>query len=76
MRGLASHCVWTNRSKESLTLNVKHPEAQSVLMRLVVERADVLVQNEAGLVSITGTPETPSKAGLSMVQRWATGLKR
>ena len=57
-------------------LNVKHPEAQSVLMRLVVERADVLVQNEAGLVSITGTPETPSKAGLSMVQRWATSLQR
>ena len=27
VRGLASHFVWTNRSKESLTLDVKHPEA-------------------------------------------------
>jgi itaconate CoA-transferase len=26
VRGLASHFVWTNRSKESLTLDVKHPE--------------------------------------------------
>ena len=25
VRGLASHFVWTNRSKESLTLDVKHP---------------------------------------------------
>ena len=28
VRGLASHFVWTNRSKESLTLDVKHPEAR------------------------------------------------
>ena len=27
VRGLASHFVWTNRSKESLTLDVKHPAA-------------------------------------------------
>ena len=27
VNGLASHFVWTNRSKESLTLDVKHPEA-------------------------------------------------
>ncbi len=115
VRGLASHFVWTNRSKESLTLDVKHEQAQRILMRLVLEQADVLVQNlapgaaarlglsyaalstakpglivcdisgygadgpyrdkkaydlliqsEAGLVSVTGTPETPSKAGLSM----------
>src|SRR3954452_17627562 len=26
VRGLSSHFVWTNRSKESLTLDVKHPE--------------------------------------------------
>ena len=26
VRGLASHFVWTNRSKESLTLDVKHPQ--------------------------------------------------
>ena len=114
VRGLASHFVWTNRSKESLTLDLKRPEALDVLRRLV-SRADVflhnlapgamgrlgfgaatlreehprlvvceisgygtsgpyrdkkaydlLVQSEAGLVSITGTPETPSKVGISI----------
>jgi itaconate CoA-transferase len=44
--GQASHFVWTNRSKESLTLDLKHPEAEKVLARLI-ERADVLVQNLA-----------------------------
>ncbi|MEO7399680.1 MAG: CaiB/BaiF CoA-transferase family protein [Polaromonas sp.] len=115
VRGLASHFVWTNRSKESLTLDVKHEEAQKILMRLILEEADVVVQNlapgaaarlglsyealsllkpgiivcdisgygsdgpyrdkkaydlliqsEAGFVSVTGTPETPSKAGPSI----------
>jgi itaconate CoA-transferase len=115
VRGLASHFVWTNRSKESLTLDVKHEEAQKVLMRLIVEQADVVVQNlapgaaarlglsyeslskikpgiivcdisgygsdgpyrdkkaydlliqsESGFVSVTGTPETPSKGGPSI----------
>ncbi len=119
VRGLASHFVWTNRSKESLTLDVKHEEAQKILMRLIVEEADVVVQNlapgaaarlgvsyealskikpgiivcdisgygddlqnpgpyrdkkaydlliqsEAGFVSVTGTPELPSKAGNSI----------
>src|SRR5678809_335110 len=42
--GLASHFVWTNRSKESLTLDLKHPRAAEVLGKLVA-RADVLVQN-------------------------------
>jgi itaconate CoA-transferase len=114
VRGLASHFVWLNRSKESLTLDLKRPEARMVLARLL-ERADVFVQNlapgavdrlglttgelrarhprlivcslsgygssgpyaskkaydllvqsEVGLVSITGTPETPSKVGLSI----------
>jgi crotonobetainyl-CoA:carnitine CoA-transferase CaiB-like acyl-CoA transferase len=46
-RGLASHFVWTNRSKESLTLDVKHPKAQELLKKLIVEQADVLVQNLA-----------------------------
>ena len=113
-RGLASHFVWTNRSKESLTLDLKQPSAQQVLGELVA-RADVLVQNlapgaaarmglsfealhakhprlivcdisgygadgpyrdkkaydlliqsEAAFLSITGTPEEPSKAGNSM----------
>ncbi|MFO1415394.1 MAG: CaiB/BaiF CoA-transferase family protein [Burkholderiales bacterium] len=47
VRGLASHFVWTNRSKESLTLDIKHPEAQAILMRLIRESADVVVQNLA-----------------------------
>src|SRR5947209_15907255 len=47
VRGLASHFVWSNRGKESLTLDLKHPEAQQLLKRLVRERADVLVQNLA-----------------------------
>src|SRR5262252_8757583 len=46
VRGLASHFVWLNRSKESLTLDLKRPEAQSVLTRLL-GRADVFVQNLA-----------------------------
>ena len=115
VHGLASHFVWTNRSKESLTLDVKHPEAQTVLKRLIREQADVVVQNlapgaaarlglsyealsaekpeiivcdisgygdngpyrdkkaydlliqgEAGFLSVTGTEETPSKAGPSI----------
>ena len=115
VRGLASHFVWTNRSKESLTLDVKHPEAAAILQRLVLDKADVLVQNlapgaaarlglgyealaekkpsiivcdisgygsfgpyrdkkaydlliqsEAGFVSVTGTPDEPCKAGPSI----------
>ena len=46
VKGLASHFVWTNRSKESLTLDLKHAEATPILARLL-ERADVLVQNLA-----------------------------
>ena len=115
VRGLASHFVWTNRSKESLTLDVKHPEAQAILKRLILEHADVVVQNlapgaaarlglsyealsaakpalivcdisgygedgpyrdkkaydlmiqsEAGFLSVTGTEDEPAKAGLSV----------
>ena len=46
VRGLSSHFVWTNRSKESLTLDLKHPEALDALKALIA-RADVLVQNLA-----------------------------
>lgn len=46
VRGMASHFVWTNRSKESLALDLKHPEAQKVLHELLA-KADVLVQNLA-----------------------------
>jgi len=114
VKGLSSHFVWTNRSKESLTLDLKHPAAQEMLARLL-ERADVLVQNvapgaaarlglsyealhpkhpglivcdisgygddgpyrdrkaydlliqsEAGFLSVTGTPDQPAKAGCSI----------
>jgi itaconate CoA-transferase len=46
VNGLASHFVWLNRSKESLTLNLKHPRAREILERLLSE-ADVFVQNLA-----------------------------
>jgi len=114
VRGLSSHFVWLNRSKESLTLDLKRVEAIEVLRRLL-EKADVFVQNlapgaterlglitkelrkkyprliicdlsgygssgpyrnkkaydmliqaEAGLISITGTEETPCKVGISV----------
>ena len=42
--GLASYFVWLNRSKESLTLDLKHPEAKTILARLLTT-SDVLVQN-------------------------------
>jgi itaconate CoA-transferase len=56
VRGLASHFVWTNRSKESLTLDVKHPEAARILGKLL-KGADVLVQNLA--------PGAAARLGLS-----------
>ncbi|KDP83266.1 CaiB/BaiF CoA transferase family protein [Cupriavidus basilensis] len=46
VRGLSSHFVWTNRSKESVTMDVKHAQAAPVLEALLA-RADVLVQNLA-----------------------------
>ncbi|AEG92756.1 CaiB/BaiF CoA transferase family protein [Ramlibacter tataouinensis] len=113
-KGLASHFVWVNRSKESLTLDLKQPAALAALKQLV-GRADVLVQNlapgaaarmglsyaelspqhpglivcdisgyggdgpyrdkkaydlliqsEAGFLSVTGTPEEPCKSGNSI----------
>ena len=112
--GLSSHFVWVNRSKESLTLDLKQPSAIAALKTLL-KTADVLVQNlapgaaarmgltaeilqkdnpklilcdisgygndgpyrdkkaydlliqsEAGFLSVTGTPENPSKAGNSI----------
>ena len=113
VHGMAAIFVWLNRSKESLTLNLKHPRAPEIMSRLI-ERADVFLQNlapgaaarlelsaeallarfprlivcdisgygdsgpyrdkkaydlliqgEAGLLSVTGTPEVPSKTGIS-----------
>src|SRR6516225_570902 len=46
VRGMASHFVWTNRSKESLTVDVKHPGGVAILRKLLA-RADVLGQNLA-----------------------------
>ncbi|WP_295852199.1 CaiB/BaiF CoA-transferase family protein [uncultured Xylophilus sp.] len=46
VQGLASHFVWVNRSKESLTLDLKQPDALAVLQELIAG-ADVLVQNLA-----------------------------
>lgn len=112
VKGLSSHFVWTNRSKESLALDVKHPAAKEILAKLM-ERADIFLQNlapgavdrlglgaaelrarhprliwcgisgygpagpyaekkaydllvqcEAGLLSVTGSPEAPAKAGI------------
>jgi len=54
--GMASHFVWSNRSKESLTLDVKHAQADAILSGLL-EHADVLVQNLA--------PGAAARLGLS-----------
>lgn len=112
VKGLSSHFVWTNRSKESLSLDVKDARAKPILERLI-DKADVFVQNlspgaaerlglgakqlrgrkpaliwcgisgygpagpyaekkaydllvqcETGVLSVTGTPDAPSKAGI------------
>jgi len=46
VRGQSSHFIWTNRSKESLTLDLKH-EAAGPLLQTLLAGADVLVQNLA-----------------------------
>ena len=56
VRGMASHFVWTNRSKESLALDVKHKEATAIFDKLLA-KADVLVQNLA--------PGAAARLGLS-----------
>ena len=121
VKGMSSHFVWLNRSKESLTLNLKHPRAKPILEGLL-EHADVMIQNlapgatrrlglgaesllpkyprlivcdvsgygdggpyaskkaydllvqaEAGVLSVTGTADTPSKVGIS-IGDIATGM--
>ena len=56
VNGLASHFVWTNRSKESLTLDLKQDPATEVLDGLLAT-ADVFVQNLA--------PGAAARMGLS-----------
>lgn len=56
VNGMSSHFVWTNRSKESLTLDVKNDEARTILENLLAQ-ADVLVQNLA--------PGAAARLGLS-----------
>src|SRR6187401_3754190 len=46
VKGLSSYFVWLNRSKESLTLDVKKPGGAEIFDRLL-SRADVFVQNVA-----------------------------
>jgi itaconate CoA-transferase len=121
VKGMSSHFVWLNRSKESLTLDVKHAKAAEILGRLIA-RADIFIQNlapgaarrlgldaatllarhprlivcdisgygesgpyaskkaydllvqsEAGVLSVTGTPDVPSKVGISIADI-ATGV--
>jgi itaconate CoA-transferase len=121
VKGHSAYFLWLNRSKESLTLDVKHPEASRILAELIA-RADVFIQNlapgaaqrlglgaqtlqakhprlvmcdisgygdsgpyahkkaydllvqsEAGVVSVTGTEEAPSKVGISITDI-GTGL--
>lgn len=112
--GLASHFVWTNRSKESLTLDVKRAEALEIVHGLLADADvfvqnlapgatqrlgldfeslkerypklivcdisgygldgpyrdkkayDLLIQSEAGFLSITGSADEPAKAGCSI----------
>ncbi|MDM0005965.1 CaiB/BaiF CoA-transferase family protein [Variovorax sp. J22G73] len=114
VNGEASHFVWVNRSKESLTLDLKQPAALEVLQALLADvdvlvqnlapgaaarmglgaealqakhprlivcdisgygddgpyrdkkAYDLLIQSEAGFLSVTGTPEDPCKSGNSI----------
>ena len=115
VKGQSAYFVWLNRSKESLTLDVKHARAAEILKRLIgnadvfiqnlapgaagrlgldaatllaqhprlivsdvsgygdsgpyahKKAYDLLVQSEAGVLSVTGTPETQTKVGISIV---------
>lgn len=64
--GMSSHFVWANRSKESLTLDIKTQAAQDILRQLVLT-ADVLVQNLA--------PGSASRLGLSFEELSAINPK-
>ena len=62
VKGMASHFVWINRSKESLTFDLKHAAGVEVLGRLV-ERADVFLHNLApGAIARLGFDSTKLRA--------------
>ncbi|MHC3467355.1 CaiB/BaiF CoA transferase family protein [Streptomyces sp. 7R007] len=64
VHGHSSYFVWLNRSKESLTLDLKDPRGQEILHRLL-DDADVLVQNLA--------PGAAGRLGLgvaALAERW------
>jgi itaconate CoA-transferase len=61
--GMSSHFVWLNRSKESVTLDLKHPDARSIMNRLIA-KADVFVQNLA--------PGAAARLGLGAEELTAT----
>ncbi|KAH8160866.1 hypothetical protein CIB48_g7398 [Xylaria polymorpha] len=70
--GLASHFVWTNHSKESLALDLKNlivcnisGYGQDGPYRLK-KAYDLLIQSEAGMLSVTGTGSEPAKVGISI----------
>ncbi len=44
VRGMSSHFVWLNRSKESVTLDLKNEEGKRILEKLI-DRADVFLSN-------------------------------
>jgi itaconate CoA-transferase len=63
VRGLSSHFVWTNRSKESLALDLKEASAVGALKR-ILKRADVFVQNLApGAAERLGLGSAALRAG-------------
>jgi itaconate CoA-transferase len=68
VRGLASHFVWTNRSKESVTLNLKHAGARDLLSCLILKKADIVIQNlapgAAARLGISWDALAPSKPSL------------
>jgi itaconate CoA-transferase len=114
VKGLSAYFLWLNRSKESLTLDVKKDESKQILTKLIAKADvfiqnlapgaakrlglgadelmknnprlivcdisgygdsgpyahkkayDLLIQSESGILSVTGTPEQPSKVGVSL----------
>ena len=69
VKGLSSYFVWLNRSKESLTLDLKKPGGAEILERLLA-RADVFVQNVApGAADRLGTDAGRSARALSAAHR-------